>query len=225
MTFGIKKLLGLVGIGQDEPRAPSVSEIAVWRRIGEVFNRSVSETLPMAHLAMARVAVEGKDSYVVLPLGGATEAAVRLEIDEAGGDAGRAIPGVSGELSPVAVNRHEVIVDILRERGVVGDQVEVAPETADAVRGRDVYGVLPLSLAAEARSVMTVSVSVLPSDAIFPWSDERAMERAGAVGRYMVIRLGSEAESDFMASSGGGSIVNLFARARERAHGGWMRLR
>ena len=230
MTFGIKNLLGLIGIRREEQRWLSldevfndaVSEIATWRSLNDGFNRSVSEVLPMGHLAMARVAVEGDASYVVLPLGGAVESAVRWEIGEAGGDAGRSIPGVRGDLAPVAVERHEVIVDILRERGVIGEEVEVAPESAKAVRGRDVFGVLSLSLAAEARSVTTVSVSASLVDAGFSWSDERARERAGGIGRFMVVRIGSRAETDFMESLGGGSIVDLFARARERALRGYM---
>lgn len=233
MKFGIKKLLELVGIERDERRWLSldevfndaVSEFATWRPVSKVFNRSVSATLPMERLAMTRVAVEGDASYAVLPLGGVVEAVVRREIGEVGGDAGRAIPGGPGALAPVAVNRHEVIVDILRERGVVGDEMEVVSESAAAVRGRDVFGVLPLSLAAEARSVTTVSVSASAVDAGFPWDAGRVRERAGGVGRYMVVRIGSKAETDFMQSLGGGSIVDLFARARERALGGYMWLR
>lgn len=230
MKFGIKKLLGLVGIGRNESRWLSldevfndaVSEIATWRRLSDVFNQSVSEVLPMGHLAMARVVCEGDASHVALPLGGAIEAAVRWEIGEVGGDAGLLIPGGRGDLAPVAVERHEVIVDILRERGVIGDEVEVAPESAEAVRGRDVFGVLPLSMAAEARSVTTVSVSASLVDAGFPWSDGRTRERAGGIGRFMVVRIGCQAEIDFMASLGGGSILDLFERARERSLRGYM---
>ena len=77
MKFVIEKLLELVGIERDERRWLSldevfndaVSEIVTWRSVSKVFNRNVSATLPMEHLAMTRVAVEGDASYVVLPLG------------------------------------------------------------------------------------------------------------------------------------------------------------
>lgn len=59
------------------------------------------------------------------------------------------------------VTRHQGLVEFLASRGIVGEVIPHA--TADTVRGRDVYGVLPLNLAAECRTVTTVDLN-LPAD-------------------------------------------------------------
>jgi len=64
----------------------------------------------------------------------------------------------------VVVTRHDALVALLRERGIIqGDDVTVlAHASADDVRGRHVIGVLPLSLAALAASVTEIPLSLTP---------------------------------------------------------------
>lgn len=61
----------------------------------------------------------------------------------------------------IIVTRHAGLVEFLASRNVTG--TVVAHATADIVRGRDVYGVLPLHLAAVCRTVTTVDLD-LPAD-------------------------------------------------------------
>lgn len=62
---------------------------------------------------------------------------------------------------PVVVTRHPALVEYLTELGVVPAGTEVvAHATAEQVRGRHVFGVLPLHLAAEARRVTEVPLHV-----------------------------------------------------------------
>lgn len=61
----------------------------------------------------------------------------------------------------VVVTRHPALVEYLVSLGVVPADVEVvAHATAEQVRGRHVFGVLPLYLAAEARRVTEVPLHV-----------------------------------------------------------------
>lgn len=62
---------------------------------------------------------------------------------------------------PVVVTRHPALVEYLTELGVVPAGVEVVTHaTVEHVRGRHVFGVLPLWLAAEAASVTEVPLHV-----------------------------------------------------------------
>lgn len=61
------------------------------------------------------------------------------------------------------VTRHAPLVEWLRRRGITGDVI--AHATPNDVAGKDVYGVLPLWLAAEAASVTEVSMPSLPLEA------------------------------------------------------------
>jgi len=66
-------------------------------------------------------------------------------------------------MKKLVVTRHPALVDYLRERGLVGDGVEVLTHaTADDVRGRHVYGVLPLFLASEAARVTEIPLALVP---------------------------------------------------------------
>ncbi len=62
----------------------------------------------------------------------------------------------------VIVARHTGLVEWLRLRGVIG---EVIPHVTDPsqIRGKVVYGVLPLNLAAEAAEVWVVDLPNLPA--------------------------------------------------------------
>lgn len=62
----------------------------------------------------------------------------------------------------VIVTRHKGTVDWLAAKGIAGPVLEHA--TAEDVRGKHVYGVLPLHLAAEATSVHVVEIPNLPAE-------------------------------------------------------------
>ena len=64
----------------------------------------------------------------------------------------------------VVVTRHPGLLEVLRERGVVPQNCEdfYSHATPDLVRGRDVIGILPLSLAAEANSITEITLSLPP---------------------------------------------------------------
>lgn len=61
----------------------------------------------------------------------------------------------------IIVTRHAGLVEFLAARGITG--VVVAHATAEDVKGKDVYGVLPLHLAAMCRTVTSVDMN-LPAD-------------------------------------------------------------
>jgi putative CRISPR-associated protein (TIGR02620 family) len=65
--------------------------------------------------------------------------------------------------SVLIVTRHEPLVEWLRRRGIAGKVISQA--TPADVAGKDVYGILPLWLAAEANSITEVSMPGLPLEA------------------------------------------------------------
>jgi len=66
-------------------------------------------------------------------------------------------------MEPLIVTRHLALVELLRERGLVAEGVEVlAHATPEQIRGRHVFGVLPLALAAEAESVTEIPLRLTP---------------------------------------------------------------
>lgn len=63
----------------------------------------------------------------------------------------------------IIVTRHKALVTYLREISLVDDDVKVITHaTPDDVRGKDVIGVLPLSLACLANSVTEVPLALTP---------------------------------------------------------------
>lgn len=91
---------------------------------------------------------------------------------------------------PLVVTRHEELVVLLRERGIIsGDDIEVIEHaTASDVRGRDVIGVLPLHLAALARSVTTVPMRIAAELRGRELTIEQVREFARAPETYRVTR-------------------------------------
>lgn len=94
----------------------------------------------------------------------------------------------------IVVTRHAALVQLLRQRGMIDDTTPILPHAdADEVRGQDVIGVLPLHLAALARSV-----TVIPID--WPRDGPRGVEltidelqaRAGPAVRYQVRVVGAD---------------------------------
>lgn len=63
----------------------------------------------------------------------------------------------------IIVTRHNTLVEWLARHGITGPVIEQA--TPEDVRGKDVYGILPMWLAAEANSVTEVSMPGLPLEA------------------------------------------------------------
>ena len=66
-------------------------------------------------------------------------------------------------MDTVVVTRHASLIELLRERGLVDDSARVLSHaTPDDVRGARVIGVLPLSLAALADSIVEVPLALTP---------------------------------------------------------------
>ena len=61
----------------------------------------------------------------------------------------------------IIVTRHAGLVEFLASRGVTG--TVVAHATAENVKGKDVYGILPLNLAALCRTITSVDMA-LPAE-------------------------------------------------------------
>lgn len=79
----------------------------------------------------------------------------------------------------IIVTRHAGLVAWLAERGITGEvKAQVGP---DDVRGKRVYGVLPLHLAAEAAEVVTVDMPLLKPEQRGQDLTPAQMDAAGAV--------------------------------------------
>lgn len=91
---------------------------------------------------------------------------------------------------PVVVTRHAALVEYLTELGVVPAGTEVvAHATAEQVRGRHVFGVLPLHLAAEAASVTEVTLHVPAELRGVELTLEQVRQFAGPLVEYKVSRV------------------------------------
>lgn len=92
--------------------------------------------------------------------------------------------------SPVVVTRHPALVEYLTELGVVHAGTEVVTHaTAEQVRGRHVFGVLPLHLAAEAASVTEVTLHVPAELRGVELTLEQVRQFAGPLTTYKVSRV------------------------------------
>lgn len=90
---------------------------------------------------------------------------------------------------PVVVTRHPALVEYLTELGVVPAGTEVVTHaTAEQVRGRHVFGVLPLHLAAEARRVTEVPLYVPAELRGVELTLEQVRRFAGPLTSYVVFR-------------------------------------
>lgn len=64
-------------------------------------------------------------------------------------------------MNEVIVTRHPALVELLRERGIIEGNATVLEHATPAdVQGKDVIGVLPLSLAALANSVTEIPLAL-----------------------------------------------------------------
>lgn len=92
--------------------------------------------------------------------------------------------------SPVVVTRHPALVEYLTELGVVPAGTEVVTHaTAEQVRGRHVFGVLPLHLAADAASVTEVTLRVPAELRGVELTLEQVRQFAGPLVEYKVSRV------------------------------------
>ena len=67
------------------------------------------------------------------------------------------------KVPPVIVTRHPALVELLKERGLIESSCRVIDHAnVEDVRGQDVIGILPLSLAALARSVTEIPLALTP---------------------------------------------------------------
>lgn len=91
---------------------------------------------------------------------------------------------------PVVVTRHPALVEYLTELGVVPAGTEVVTHaTAEQVRGRHVFGVLPLHLAAETASVTEVTLRVPAELRGVELTLEQVRQFAGPLVEYKVSRV------------------------------------
>jgi len=89
---------------------------------------------------------------------------------------------------PVVVTRHPALVEYLRELGLIGRDVRViAHARPEDVKGRKVFGVLPLHLAAEAAEVVAISLNLPPELRGQELSLEQVRLYAKEPRRYRVI--------------------------------------
>jgi putative CRISPR-associated protein (TIGR02620 family) len=86
------------------------------------------------------------------------------------------------------ISRHESVPAWLRTKGITGEVV--AHATTSLVRGRNVVGVLPLSLAAEAASVTSIDLPGLTPELRGKELTVAEMDSCGAVlVRYTVTKV------------------------------------
>ena len=68
-------------------------------------------------------------------------------------------------MEKIIVTRHEALVDLLVDWALVAPGTPVlAHATAEDVRGKHVFGVLPLALAAQATSITEIPLALAPED-------------------------------------------------------------
>ena len=87
----------------------------------------------------------------------------------------------------LVVTRHPALVEYLREQGIISGSVEVISHaTPEQVEGRHVIGVLPLHLAAVAKSVTVVPLNVPAELRGQELNLEQVRKYAGPVTTYKV---------------------------------------
>ena len=91
----------------------------------------------------------------------------------------------------IVVTRHKALVELLQERGIIGDDVKVIDHVAlpSMLDGHDVIGVLPLYLAARCRTVTEVPLNIRPDERGKELDLDRLRDVAGDPVTYQVIRV------------------------------------
>jgi len=90
--------------------------------------------------------------------------------------------------APIVVTRHPALVQYMVEQGLVKKTVDVLThvDSPEQIRGRHVFGVLPLSLAALTASVTEIPLDLKIEDRGKELSIERLREIAGTPATYTV---------------------------------------
>jgi putative CRISPR-associated protein (TIGR02620 family) len=89
-------------------------------------------------------------------------------------------------MNNLIVSRHKGLVDWLKDRGIEGEIISHVTDPT-ILRGRKVYGVLPLSLAAEAMEVWEVAMPNLQPEQRGKELSIEEMDNAGACLRCYVV--------------------------------------
>ena len=90
----------------------------------------------------------------------------------------------------VVITRHKALVEYLLELGLITSETPVISHASqEQVQGKDVIGVLPLSLAKFARSITEIPLSLSPEDRGRELSLDRLREIAGSPTTYSVVQL------------------------------------
>ena len=90
---------------------------------------------------------------------------------------------------PMIITRHTALVAYLIEIGLATSDTQVITHaSADDVRGMDVIGVLPMHLAAEARSITIVDLQIPPAERGKELTIEDIREYVRGISTYEVRR-------------------------------------
>ena len=93
-------------------------------------------------------------------------------------------------MEKIIVTRHPALVEYLKEIGVItGDEPVITHATEEDVMGKDVIGVLPLSLASVANRVTEVTLNLTPEMRGRELSLDEIRSVAGDVTTYTVVKL------------------------------------
>ena len=93
-------------------------------------------------------------------------------------------------MKKIIITRHPALIKYLEEIGVItGDEPVITHATEEDVRGKDVIGVLPLSLASVANRVTEVTLNLTPEMRGRELSLDEIRSVAGDVTTYTVIKL------------------------------------
>jgi len=89
----------------------------------------------------------------------------------------------------IVITRHPALVQYLIELGLITSETPVISHASpEQVQGKDVIGVLPLSLAKFALSVTEIPLALTPEDRGKELSIERLREIAGSPSTYSIIQ-------------------------------------
>jgi len=92
-------------------------------------------------------------------------------------------------MEKVVVTRHQALIEYLIELGLITPETPALSHASpDQIKGKDVIGVLPLSLAKYARSVTEIPLALSPEDRGQELTIERLREIAGDPTTYTVIQ-------------------------------------
>lgn len=92
----------------------------------------------------------------------------------------------SSSSGALIVTRHPALIEFLRELGIDGEVIARGDE--ETVRGRDVYGVLPMHLAAECRQFTEIKLNLRPDQKGRELNLDEVREAFGGLVTYVVAK-------------------------------------